>query len=238
MSENNNNKSRPVGDMWKHFFKFERKHYNPYMIQLADHPDHIVYDKAIMDSYKGKWKDFFNNDNPVYLEIGSGSGGFANAMCERYKDRNHIALELRFKRLVLSAKRAEKLNLKNLLFIKRRGEEITEFIGDNEITGMYINFPDPWEGKEKNRILQPKLFLLMDKILKPGGSLFFKTDYDQYYSDVLEFMPSIEGYEVAYHTSDLHNSPLAEENIMTEFENLFTYKHQKNINYIEIKKKS
>jgi tRNA (guanine-N7-)-methyltransferase len=148
-----------------------------------------------------------------------------------------MALEIRFKRLVLSARRSEKMGLDNLLFIKRRGEEITNFIGQEEMAGLYINFPDPWEGKEKNRILQPKLFKLLDEILAKDGRLFFKTDHDAYYADVLEFMPEVEGYEVVYHTADLHNSPLAEENIMTEFESLFTYKHQKNINYIEIRKK-
>ena len=33
-----------------------------------------------MDSYKGKWHEFFGNDNPIYLEIGSGSGNFAQGM--------------------------------------------------------------------------------------------------------------------------------------------------------------
>jgi len=230
--KNDNN----VGDMWKHFFNYERRHYNPYMVKLAEHPNHIMYDKEVMDSYKGKWNEFFKNENPIYLEIGSGSGMFANDMCVRYPERNHMALEIRFKRLVLSARRSEKLGLDNLLFIKRRGEEITNFIGEEEMAGLYINFPDPWEGKEKNRILQPKLFALLDQILAKDGRLFFKTDHDKYYADVLEFMPEVEGYEVVYHTADLHNSPLAEENIMTEFESLFTYKHQKNINYIEIKK--
>jgi len=223
-------------NLWKHFFDRPKSNYNPYMEKLLDYPTHIMYDKEVMDSYKGKWNTWFKNDNPVYLEIGSGSGGFANEMCVRHPERNHIALELRFKRLVLSAKRADKLGLENLLFIRRRGEEITSFIGDNEIEGMYINFPDPWEGREKNRILQPKLFKLLDKILKTNGKLFFKTDHDLYYSDVLEFMKELEGYEVVYHTDDLHASPLAEANIETEFEKLFLYKHQKNINYIEIEK--
>ena len=126
--------------------------------------------------------------------------------------------------------------LKNLLFLRRRGEEIVNFIGDEEIEGVYINFPDPWEGNEKNRILQPKLFELFDKIMKKGGVLYFKTDHDGYYNDVLEFSKELENYEVIYHTDDLHNSPKAIDNIKTEFENLFINKHNKNINYIEIKK--
>ncbi|WP_319370283.1 tRNA (guanosine(46)-N7)-methyltransferase TrmB [uncultured Ilyobacter sp.] len=225
-----------VGDIWKHFFDRPRRNYNPYMVKLNDYPKYIMYDKNIMDLYRGRWNEYFGNKNPIYLEIGSGSGNFANCMCEKHPERNHMALEIRFKRLVLSAKKSESLGLENILFIKRRGEEIVNFIGEEEIEGMYINFPDPWDGKEKNRILQPSLFKLLDVILKKGGTLFFKTDHDGYYSDVLEFMEKMDGYKVSYHTSDLHNSPLVEENIQTEFESLFIYKHNKNINYIEIKK--
>lgn len=223
--------------MWQHFFKNPRKNYNPYMKKLADYPEYIIYDKEIMDSYRGAWSEkALKNSNPLYLEIGSGSGNFANEMAKKYPNRNHLALELRFKRLVLSAMKAEKSQLKNLLFLRRRGEEIVNFIGDEEIEGVYINFPDPWEGNEKNRILQPKLFGLFDKIMKKGGVLYFKTDHDGYYNDVLEFSKELENYEVIYHTDDLHNSPKAIDNIKTEFENLFINKHNKNINYIEIKK--
>ena len=222
--------------LWRHFFDNPRKNYNPYMVKLAEYPEHIIYDKEVMNSNRGKWGEFFKNDSPIYLEIGSGSGNFAIGMGEKYRDRNHIALEIRFKRLVLSARKAKKKNLNNVVFLRRRGEEILDFIGENEIEGLYINFPDPWEGSEKNRVLQPALFNLLDKIMKKGGKLFFKTDHDKYYEDVLEFAKELDGYEVIYHTPDLHASEKAADNIRTEFEDLFLCKFQKNINYIEIQK--
>lgn len=224
-------------DFWKHFFKNPRTNYNPYMIRLKEYPNHIMYDKEIMDSYKGRWNEFFKNDNPIYLEIGSGSGNFALGMGERYRGkRNHMALELRFKRLHSSARKSSNLGLDNVLFIRRFGEEISEFLGEGEISGLYINFPDPWEGNEKNRILQAKLFTSLDKVLKVGGKLFFKTDHDVYYQDVLELTKTLENYRVVFHTPDLHNSEKVEGNIETEFEQLFLNKHNKNINYIEIEK--
>ena len=222
--------------LWRHFFTSARKNYNPYMVKLVEYPEYIVYDKDIMNSQKGKWKEFFKNDNPIYLEIGSGSGNFAIGMSKKYPDRNHMALELRFKRLVLSANKAKRDNLNNVLFLRRRGEEIVDFIAPGEIEGLYINFPDPWEGNEKNRILQPSLFDLLNIIMKKGGKLFFKTDHDNYYRDVLEFAKDLDGYQVIYHTDDLHKSPKAVDNIRTEFEDLFICKHNKNINYIEIEK--
>lgn len=223
--------------LWKHFFENPRKNYNPYMVKLVEYPNHIIYDKEIMDSYKGAWnRKAFKNENPVYLEIGSGSGNFANGMALKYPNRNHLALEIRFKRLVLSANKAIRNGVNNAIFLRRRGEDITKFIGKEEIHGVYINFPDPWEGNEKNRVLQPSFFELLDEILAPNGILYFKTDHDQYYSDVLEFSKDLKNYEVIYHTSDLHNSEKASDNIRTEFEDLFICKHNKNINYIEIKK--
>ncbi len=223
--------------MWQHFFKNPRKNYNPYMEKLKDHPEYIIYDKEIMNSYRGKWNEYFKNDNPIYLEIGSGNGNFAVRNSEKNRDINHMAVELRFKRLVISAEKAQKRDLKNVVFFRRRGEEITDFIGENEITGMYINFPDPWEGKEKNRILQPNLFSNIDKIMGKGGKLFFKTDHYGYYCDVLEFMGGVDGYEVVYNTDDLYSSPKLENNISTEFEDLFVIKRSMKINYIEIEKK-
>lgn len=223
-------------DFWKHFFKNPKKNYNPYMYRLKEYPEYIMYDKEVMNSYQGRWNEYFKNDNPIYLEIGSGSGNFALGMCEKYKDRNHIALELRFKRLHSSARKSKNLNLNNVLFLRRFGEEITEFLGKEEIEGLYINFPDPWEGNEKNRILQEKLFLSLDKVLKVGGKLFFKTDHDGYYADVLEFSKNLENYKVVFNSSDLHSSEKVEDNILTEFEQLFLNKHKKNINYIEIER--
>ena len=116
-------------DFWKHFFKNPKKNYNPYMYRLKEYPEYIMYDKEVMNSYQGRWNEYFKNNNPIYLEIGSGSGNFALGMCEKYKDRNHIALELRFKRLHSSARKSKNLNLNNVLFLRRFGEEITEFLG-------------------------------------------------------------------------------------------------------------
>ncbi|MBP6322462.1 MAG: tRNA (guanosine(46)-N7)-methyltransferase TrmB [Fusobacteriaceae bacterium] len=223
-------------DLWRHFFKYPRKNYNPYILKMLEYPEYIAFDKEVINAEKGKWNERFGNDNPLYLEIGSGSGNFTNGLSERHKDRNYIALELKFKRLVLAADKVRRRDAKNVFFIRRRAEEILEFIGEQELEGVYINFADPWEEKLKNRVIQPKLFKSLDILLKKGGMIFIKTDHDGYYYDIMEFVKELDGYEVVYHTSDLHSSDKAGENILTEFEQLFINKHSKNINYIEILK--
>ena len=234
----NAEKSKMINEkeIWKYFFEKPKKNYNKYMCEMLEFPEYLMYNNESVDSYRGKWSEFFRNDNDIYLEIGCGSGNFTVKNAQKFKDRNYIALELRFKRLVLAAKKSKKRNLNNILFIRKRAETILDFIGKNEITGVYVNFPDPWEGEERKRVVSEDLFSRLDIILKTGGKLFFKTDHEQYYEDVLELVNSIDNYKVIYRTRDLHNSEKAEENIRTEFEEMFLSKHNMNIKYIEIEK--
>ena len=223
-------------EVWQYFFEKPKKNYNKYMFEMVEYPDYLMYDNEKVDSYKGKWNEFFGNDNDIFLEIGCGSGNFTVGNAEKFKDRNYIALELRFKRLVLGARKSQKRHLKNILFIRKRGETVLDFIGENEISGMYINFPDPWEGEEKKRVISKSLFFKLDIVLKTNGKLFFKTDHDQYYENVLELINELDNYKIIYHTNDLHNSEKASENIKTEFEQMFLSKHNMKIKYIEIQK--
>ena len=234
----NAEKSKMINEkeIWKYFFEKPKKNYNKYMCEMLEFPEYLMYNNESVDSYRGKWSEFFQNDNNIYLEIGCWSGNFTVKNAQKFKDRNYIALELRFKRLVLAAKKSKKRNLNNILFIRKRAETILDFIGKNEITGVYVNFPDPWEGEERKRVVSEDLFSKLDIILKTGGKLFFKTDHEQYYEDVLELVNSIDNYKVIYRTRDLHNSEKAEENIRTEFEEMFLSKHNMNIKYIEIEK--
>ena len=234
----NAEKSKMINEkeIWKYFFEKPKKNYNKYMCEMLEFPENLMYNNESVDSYRGKWSEFFQNDNNIYLEIGCGSGNFTVKNAQKFKDRNYIALELRFKRLVLAAKKSKKRNLNNILFIRKRAETILDFIGKNEITGVYVNFPDPWEGEERKRVVSEDLFSRLDIILKTGGKLFFKTDHEQYYEDVLELVNNIDNYKVIYRTKDLHNSEKSEENIRTEFEEMFLSKHNMNIKYIEIEK--
>ena len=211
--------------MWQNFFDKPKRNYNPYMERMKDYPTYIQWDKEVMNAKKGLWNEYFQNNNEIYLEIGSGQGNFTVGNAMRYPNKNFLGIELKFKRLCMSAVKAQKRSLKNITFIRRWGQEIPEFIGKEEISGMFINFPDPWDGNEKNRIISEELFKkTLSNILKKDGKLYFKTDHTGYYEDVLALMPSIEGFKVTYKTNDLHNDARGMENIKTEFEELFTKK--------------
>ena len=155
---------------------------------------------------------------------------------KKLKPNSEIIFETNEDYVILSEKKSKKRNLDNILFVRKRAETILDFLGKDEIAGVYINFPDPWEGEEKKRVISNALFSKLDIILRTNGKLFFKTDHDQYYEDVLELVKKLDNYEIIYHTNDLHNSEKASENIKTEFEQMFLSKHNMNIKYIEIEK--
>ena len=224
-------------ELWEYFFEKPKKHYNKYMFEMPNYPDYLIYDDEYIVNSKGNWSKVFSNNNPIYLEIGSGSANFTNNMALREKDINFLGVELRFKRIIQAARKAEKLQLENLKFLKKRVDSLKEFIGENELDGLYINFPDPWEGEEHKRILSEKLLEDLDIVLKKNGKIFFKTDHLNYYLDTLDLIKNSNKYDIVYNTDDLYSTDLAENNIKTEFEHLFLSKHNMNIKYIEIIKK-
>ena len=40
--------------------------------------------------YRGKWREYFKNDNPIYVEIGMGKGKFIIENAMKYPDINFI----------------------------------------------------------------------------------------------------------------------------------------------------
>ena len=52
-------------EVWQYFFEKPKKNYNKYMFEMVEYPDYLMYDNEKVDSYKGKWNEFFGNDNDI-----------------------------------------------------------------------------------------------------------------------------------------------------------------------------
>ncbi len=116
-------------------------------------------------------------------------------------------------------------------------KDIRDFFADEELSGIYLNFSDPWpkERHAKRRLTYGKRLQQYLQILKNDGSVEFKTDNDGLFAFTLEQIEE-EGLAAADVTRDLHNSEFAEDNIVTEYEDRFA-RSGKNINYVKIMKK-
>lgn len=125
----------------------------------------------------------FSSDKPVYLEFCSGNGEWIVGRAKQEKDRNWIAVEMRFDRLRKIWKKAKRFELDNLLCIWGEAFRTAHYlIESSSIDEIFINFPDPWPKRRhaKNRLIQKNFLDEVHRILKPGGKITFVTDDETY----------------------------------------------------------
>lgn len=165
--------------------------------------------------YKGKFKELFNNDNPIYLEIGMGKGQFIYQNAKKYKDINFIGIE-RFDSIMAKAiLKMEKLD--NLILIKYDANLIDDLF-DHEMDKIYLNFSDPWpKNRHENRRLTSKLFLEKYKnIFKDKERIEVRTDNRDF------FLYSVESLgDMGYLLNDVSFNYQSPDLIMTEYESKF-----------------
>ena len=170
----------------------------------------------------------------VHIEIGCGSSRYLIKWALENSEDFFIGLELRYKRLVLAAKKIQKQNIKNILLLRERGEFLDEYLKHKSIGCLHINFPDPWskKAKRKHRILSTEFLTKMRPYFCSGGELRFKTDHLEYFKTVTEILNQLDFYSIEQHTEDLHQSEFESENILTEFELLFKSKGNPPIGFL------
>ncbi len=170
----------------------------------------------------------FPEKRTLHLEIGCGKGSFACGMAAAHPDVNFIAMERVADVACLALEKAEREaenRPDNLRFLIGNAENLTEWLPAHSVDCLYLNFSDPWpKAGHKKRRLTHRLFLERYKtVLKEGGLLRFKTDNVGLFDFSLEEFEAM-GLKTFDLTRDLHNSPLNEGNIMTEYERAWSEK--------------
>ena len=184
--------------------------------------------------YKCSWNKYFNNNNPIYVEIGMGKGDFIIENALRYKDINFIGIEKYDSVIVRAIQKSNELELDNLKIIRVDANRLEE-IFDKEIDTIYLNFSDPWpKERHAKRRLTSNIFLdIYSKIFRDRNRIVMKTDNINLFNYSLESLTEY-GYDIVYKTNKL--DCLDEDNIMTEYEKRF-YNLGVNINKLEAIKK-
>ncbi|MBU3218824.1 tRNA (guanosine(46)-N7)-methyltransferase TrmB [Clostridium algidicarnis] len=178
---------------------------------------------------KGKWKEEFNNSNPIYLELGCGKGRFISTQAQANKDINFIGIDLKDEVLVYALRKVNEVEreVDNIRLIPLEIAFIEEVFDKNEIDRIYINFCNPWPklSHNKRRLTHSRFLERYKTFLQPESEIWFKSDDKDLFNDSLEYFNE-SGFELLYHTYDLHNSDF-KENIMTEYEEKFRSKGMK-----------
>ncbi len=183
------------------------------------------------EQYKGKYSKLFNNQNPIYLEIGMGKGDFIIGMAKKYPNINFLGIEMYDSVIVKAIEKLENENLNNLKLIRMDANKI-EDVFDKEIDLIYLNFSDPWPKNRnaKRRLTHERFLDKYENIFKTNKVIYMKTDNTSLFEFSIESL-SQYGYKLKNISLDLHNSNF-EENIQTEYEKKFSSKGVK-INRLE-----
>jgi tRNA (guanine-N7-)-methyltransferase len=159
---------------------------------------------------RGKWNSFFGNDNPITLELGCGKGDYTVALALIHPDRNYIGVDIKGARLWRGAKTSNEEQMRNVAFVRTRIELIEQFFAPDEVSEIWITFPDPQSKKENKRLTCERFLSYYKNFLRLGAPIHLKTDSQELYEYTLNEVIPAGGYRVEYATSDLYALPAAE----------------------------
>ena len=237
---------------------------------------------------KGKWNEFFERDQPIYMELGCGKGQFILSLAKVFPERNFIAVEGNASVMLRALQKAARFFCEfsdedlrspdgsekpfeeavnpgifaaktkseselliddandpkdlqggagadkeaigtiyaaapNLIFANMYIREVTDCFAENELSGIYLNFSDPWpKARHAKRRLTHTCYLKgYGRVLKPGSALEFKTDNEALFRFSSEEF-DLNSLVKEEYTEDLHASGYESKNYMTEYEETFS----------------
>ena len=173
---------------------------------------------------KGTWNSHvFKNSNPIVLELGCGKGEYTVGMARMFPDRNFIGVDIKGARIWTGAKASNLEQLSNVAFLRTRIEVINAFFAENEVSEIWITFPDPQmkERRAKKRLTSALFLSRYQKLLTDNGFVNLKTDSRFLYRYTCAVAEQ-NGLEIVRQSADLYSEPWTDDllRIKTYYEQL------------------
>jgi tRNA (guanine-N7-)-methyltransferase len=166
-----------------------------------------LYEDVIAQGFplKGKWREvFFQNTNPIVLELGCGKGEYTVGLGEKYPNKNFIGVDIKGARIWRGLRRTREKSLKNVAFLRTRISNINLFFAPNEVNEIWITFPDPQPKKENKRLTCQRFLDSYKNLLSPDGIMHLKTDDTMLYEYTLNEVIPNGNNRLLLHSDDLY----------------------------------
>ena len=190
--------------------------------------------------FKGSWANkVFKNSNPITLELGCGKGEYSVELARQNPNVNFIGIDIKGARFWRGAKTANENNIDNVKFIRAQIELVEYLFDNNEISEIWITFPDPQITfkRTKHRLTNLEFLNKYKRILNTNGCINLKTDSEFLHGYTIGLLQAMKNTEILYSNHDIYKrsgSPKEATEIKTHYENLFLIK-DKPITFIKFK---
>ena len=191
--------------------------------------------KSIYNNIKGKWHEFFGNNNPIILELGCGYGDYTIGLANKFTDKNYIGIDIKGERLWAGADLALKNKLSNVVFLQSEIYNLQYFFRAGEVSEIWITFPDPQKEKPTKRLTTSIYLNIYKQVLKSNGAIHLKTDSDLIFDYTLDVLDNFNIKDLIF-TKNLYNSEFKalHQGIKTGFEKVYL-EQGKTIKYLSFR---
>lgn len=164
---------------------------------------------------KGHWRDmYFNNSNPIELELGCGRGEYAVGLARKYPDINFIGVDIKGARMWTGAKQALDEGLKNVAFLRTNIEIIDRFFDKDEVQQIWLTFSDPQMKHVRKRLTSTTFMTHYRRFMEDGGLVHVKTDSNFLYT-YTRCMAEHNHLPIHVATADLYHTPGMDEQLLS-----------------------
>jgi len=216
---------------------------NPYTQWIYDHEANLLPEPTPGELARRRAAVPLPDDGRLHVELGCGSGNFLIQMAHAHPRDHFVGFELRFKRLVKSARKLEREGIRNVWLLRERAENFADYFAPNSVHRVYIHFPDPWPKRAhwKKRMVSAAFLDDLHRILAPDGLFHLKTDHSGYFLHVLSLLRTRRDWKIHGFSNDLrHWYSVANGSypaVRTEFEQMFLSR-RKPIYYLALRKRT
>ncbi|WAC14239.1 tRNA (guanosine(46)-N7)-methyltransferase TrmB [Dyadobacter pollutisoli] len=185
--------------------------------------------KSLYTEVKGQWnKLYFNNENPIVVELACGKGEYTVGLGKVFPDKNFIGMDIKGDRIARGSFMATEQNLRNVAFLRAGIQYSNEFFDKDELSEIWLIHPDPQvrDRDENKRLTNPDFLNRYAHYLHKDGLFCLKTDSTFLYDYSLETISQSGRFQILEHTDDLYTSHLLDEHfgVKTHYESIFTAK--------------
>ncbi len=198
---------------------FSRPGINPYVATHREFGDELL-PASDAKQWRGRWAEYFGREAPLHLEVGSGNGFYLSGMAELHPECDWIGIEIRFKRVVLVARKLRAAGLTNARIARYDARALDELFEPGSLAGVHINHPDPWERESKrhHRLIDRPFLELLTRLCAPGAELRLKTDFGPHVKALLAAASGLP-WETAGVTADVDASgPPWPDDVVTNYQ--------------------